>query len=147
MKPSDIHGGPEKSRGINAMKDYLEYAKTGTLRGHVDWSNRLPESPFEIAVARAVRNMGLDVVPQVGVAGYFIDLGVLKPERDDEFLLGIECDGKTYHSARSARERDRLREEIIRSRGWEIHRVWSTDWFQNQQAEEQRLQERIQSLL
>jgi very-short-patch-repair endonuclease len=147
MKPSDIHGGPEKSRGINAMKDYLEYAKTGDLKGHVHWSNRSPESPFEIAVARAVRNMGLEVVPQVGVAGYFIDLGVLKPERDDEFLLGIECDGKTYHSARSARERDRLREEIIRSRGWEIHRIWSTDWFQNQQAEEQRLCQQIQRLM
>jgi len=147
MTPADIHGGPDKSRGVNAMKDYLEYAQTGRLGERGGWSGRDPESPFEIAVARIVRGMGLQVVPQVGVAGYFLDLGVLKPERDDEFLLGIECDGATYHSAKSARDRDRLREEVICSRGWEIHRVWSTDWFQNQEAEERRLRERIQSLL
>jgi very-short-patch-repair endonuclease len=147
MMPSDILGGPEKSIGVNAMKDYLDYCQTGTLGERGSSSGREPESPFEVAVARAVRKIGLRAVPQVGVAGYFIDLGVLKPGRDDEFLLGVECDGASYHSAKSARDRDRLREEVIRSRGWEIHRVWSTDWFQNQPAEEQRLRERIQSLL
>lgn len=147
MTPADIHGGPDKSLGVNAMKDYLEYAQTGRLGERGSRSGREPDSPFEIAVARIVRGMGLQVVPQVGVAGYFLDLGVLKPERDDEFLLGIECDGATYHSAKSARDRDRLREEVICSRGWQIHRIWSTDWFQNQEAEERRLRERIQDLL
>jgi hypothetical protein len=62
---------------------------------------------------------------------------------DDQFLLGIECDGATYHSSKSARDRDRLREQVIRSRGWELHRVWSTDWFLNRESEERRLRKAI----
>jgi len=75
------------------------------------------------------------VEPQVGVAGFFIDLAVVDPENAGRFVIGIECDGANYHRARSARDRDRLREAVLRSRGWEIHRIWSTDWFQRPQDE------------
>jgi very-short-patch-repair endonuclease len=88
--------------------------------------------------------MGLDVVPQVGVAGYFIDLGVRRRGEED-FVLGIECDGATYHSSKSARDRDRLRQEVIVSRGWTLHRVWSTDWYLNQRQEEQRLRQALEA--
>ena len=65
----------------------------------------------------------------MGTAGFIIDLAVVDPVSPGRYLLGIECDGATYHSSRSARDRDRLRETVLRDRGWKIHRVWSTDWF------------------
>ncbi|HEY1718934.1 MAG TPA: hypothetical protein VGH42_11675 [Verrucomicrobiae bacterium] len=71
---------------------------------------------------------------------------MLRPNRTDEFILGIECDGATYHSAKSARDRDRLREEILCKRGWNIHRIWSTDWFKNQSTETTRLKETLERL-
>ncbi|EMB16035.1 DUF4011 domain-containing protein [Rhodopirellula europaea] len=141
--PGDIQGGPEKSRGVNAYKDFLSYAITGAIDDGGIVGGKAPDSPFEIAVCRTIEQMGLEAVPQVGVAGFFIDIGVRRREGDRSFLLGIECDGATYHSARSARDRDRLREEIIRSRGWEIHRIWSTDWFLNQRVEETKLKQAI----
>jgi len=147
IMPEDIHGGADRSRGLNSMRDYLKYAQTGLLVDPGTITNRLPDSPFEIAVGRVVRNLGLEVVPQVGVAGYFIDIGVLKPGSKVDYLMGIECDGATYHSAKSARDRDRLREEVILKRGWKLHRIWSTDWFLNQHAEERRLTHAIRSLL
>jgi very-short-patch-repair endonuclease len=107
---------------------------------------RTPDSPFEIAVARVVESMGLQAVPQVGVAGYFIDIGVRHPNSGD-YILGIECDGATYHSSLSARDRDRLREEVIRSRGWNLHRIWSTDWFWQQSFEIERLRAAITASL
>lgn len=140
MTPADIKGGPDKNRGVNAMKDYLHYAMTGQLVDRGTGSCREPDSHFEISVARVVESLGLRVVPQVGVAGYFVDLGVLHPSSPGDFLLGIECDGAMYHSSKSARDRDRLREEVITARGWKLHRIWSTDWFLNQEAEEERLQ-------
>jgi very-short-patch-repair endonuclease len=82
---------------------------------------------------------GFQVMPQVGVAGFFIDLGVLHPAKQGTFLLGIECDGASYHSGRSARDRDRLRQEILESHGWKIYRIWSTDWFRSRDKEVQRL--------
>ena len=68
---------------------------------------------------------------QVGVAGYFIDLAVKHPQNPGLFAIGIECDGYTYHSSRAARDRDRLREGVLKDRGWKLHRIWSTDWFVN----------------
>jgi very-short-patch-repair endonuclease len=73
--------------------------------------------------------MGYEAVPQVGVAGYFIDIGVRHAEWQYGFVLGVECDGVTYHSAKSARDRDRLRQENLERLGWRLHRIWSTDWF------------------
>src|SRR5215212_2308559 len=83
--------------------------------------------------------LGYQVETQVGSAGFFIDLAIVDPERPGRYLLGIECDGATYHSARSARDRDRLRQEVLESLGWRIHRVWSTDWFSNPEGELKRL--------
>jgi very-short-patch-repair endonuclease len=96
-------------------------------------------------VAREVEKFNVKVVPQVGVAGYFIDLAVEHPNDPGRYILGIECDGATYHSARSTRERDRLREAILtQSHGWAIHRIWSTEWFHNRKREIERLRERIE---
>jgi len=147
MRPSDIQYGPDKSRGVNAYHDFLEFAYSGTLREIGSESGREPGSPFEESVARVVETMGLEPVFQVGVAGFFIDIGVRRREGNREFLLGIECDGASYHSSRSARDRDRLREEIITSRGWKLHRIWSTEWFLNQSTEEERLERALRGCL
>jgi hypothetical protein len=65
----------------------------------------------------------------VGTAGFLIDLAVVDSQQRGRYLLGVECDGASYHSARWARDRDRLREQVLKDRGWNIHRIWSTDWF------------------
>ena len=84
---------------------------------------------------RKLAAAGYESEPQVGVAGFFIDLAVRNPDRPGEFLMGIECDGATYHSAKSARDRDRLRQEVLEGLGWQIRRIWSTDWFRNSDAQ------------
>jgi very-short-patch-repair endonuclease len=143
MHPEDIKAEPGKSRGVHAMRDFLEYAMSGKLVDRGARTHRLPDSPFEEAVGKVLSDLGVGFVPQVGVAGYYVDIGVLAPGSQHDFVLGIECDGATYHSARSARDRDRLREEVITRRGWKLHRIWSTDWFLNQPAEELRLREAV----
>jgi very-short-patch-repair endonuclease len=87
--------------------------------------------------------MGFEAVPQVGVAGYFVDIGVRHPDWAHGFVLGVECDGASYHSAKSARDRDRLRQEVLEGLGWRFHRIWSTDWFNNPQREAERLRKVI----
>jgi hypothetical protein len=74
-------------------------------------------------------------------------LGVRHPAKAGTFLLGIECDGASYHSGRSARDRDRLRQEILENLGWKIHRIWSTDWFKSRESEIKRLLRRIEEIL
>jgi very-short-patch-repair endonuclease len=89
---------------------------------------------------------GYECEPQLGVAGFWLDLAVKDPNKPGRFLVGIECDGATYHSARSARDRDRLRQDILEQLGWEIHRIWSTDWFKNPQAQLEPIIKRLEKL-
>lgn len=142
MLPSDVVVDEKVSLGRKALQEYLEFAKSGVLphvRGVA--TGREGDSDFELAVADALRTRGYETEGQVGVAGYFIDLGVRHPERRSEFLAGIECDGVTYHSSLSARDRDRIRQEILESLGWRgrIIRVWSTDWFADPAGQTERL--------
>ncbi|MCF6310024.1 MAG: DUF559 domain-containing protein [Sulfurimonas sp.] len=83
-------------------------------------------------------DIGVTSVPQVGVAGYFIDLAIVSEEGED-FILAIECDGATYHSSKSARDRDRLKDEVLNKLGWKVYRIWSVDWYRNRQNEVQKL--------
>ena len=104
------------------------------------------DSPFEEAVCRGLRKAGYTVKTQVGCSGYRIDMAIRDEKNPGEFLLGIECDGRTYHSSATARDRDRLREEVLRKLEWKIYRIWSTDWFKNPQRELDRLIKYIEDL-
>lgn len=133
LRPEDIDLSRTKSRGVADLKTYLDFAINGAkvLASQSSPTGREPDSPFEVAVIKELRDRGWQVVPQIGVSGYRIDLAVINKFKPGNFLLGIECDGATYHSAPSARDRDRLRQLVLEGLGWKIHRIWSTDWWFN----------------
>jgi len=124
----DIDLGRATAVGAKAFKTFLHYAQTGRLDVGVSATVRF-ETEFERQVAAALRGAGYHVESQVGVAGFFVDLAVVDPEVPSGYVLGIECDGRQYDAARSSRDRDRLRQQVLEDRGWKIHRVWSLDWF------------------
>lgn len=122
-----------RSKGVAAFKSYLHFAQTGNVP--LGTSNvRELDSPFEEEVYRALSQLGYDVVGQVGIAGFFVDLAIRDPNKPGRFILGIECDGVAYHSCRSARDRDRLRQQVLEDQGWFIHRIWSTDWLHSKEG-------------
>lgn len=135
MGAEDILVGPSSSRGVKSLQNFLRYCETGYIHQVEDDTCRAPDSDFEVAVMDALREQGFECKSQVGVSGFFIDVAVVDPGNPGRFLMGIECDGATYHSAKSARDRDRLRQSILERLGWRIRRIWSTDWFKNPQAE------------
>ena len=142
MQANDIAVGPGVSEGVRILRDYLEYAATGKIETGTD-TGREPESPFEEYVMERLRGQGLEIDPQVGVAGFRIDLGVRHSDYPHGYLLGVECDGRAYHSALSVRDRDRLREAVLRDLGWDIYRIWSTDWFEDADRELKKLMEYV----
>lgn len=146
LKAQDIRIGETPARGVHALRTFLHFASTGELDLPAP-TGKEPQSDFEIAVIEALQAHGYSVVPQVGSSGFFVDIGVCDPHNPERFVLGIECDGKKYHSARSARDRDRLRQEVLERRGWRIHRIWSTDWWQNPERELKRALEAIEQAL
>jgi len=146
MGSDDIVADAAAKRGVKALRDFLSFCETGILHKTERDTGRPPDSDFEIAVMDALYEEGFECVPQVGVAGFFIDLAVLDPGNPGRYLMGIECDGATYHSAKSVRDRDKLRQSILERLGWKISRIWSTDWFKNPHGELQPIIRELNSL-
>ena len=136
------------SEGVRHLRRYLDFAgrtdnRVAALEVPLVESCGDVESPFEDEVLRTVRGWGYEVVPQVGCAGYRIDLAIRLPDRAGEFALGIECDGAMYHSSRVARDRDRLRQEVLERLGWRLHRIWGPAWSRSRAEQETRLKNAI----
>ena len=146
MTAGDIRAEEHGNPGVFMLKRWLEYAKTGKIESG-EKTNREPDSEFECFVINQITAMGCEATPQVGVAGYFVDIGVTHPDWPHGFLMGVECDGASYHSSRSARDRDRLRQEVLEGLGWHLYRIWSTDWFNNPAAEAAKLRDHIAARL
>jgi very-short-patch-repair endonuclease len=131
VKSNDLGDIPHERVGARRLKDFMEYAATGALPGPSPVATHAETNDFEDAVQAVLEAAGHRVEPQVGVGSYRIDLGIRHPTNSDRFILGIECDGATYHSARTARDRDLLRQQQLEKLGWRLYRVWSTDWFKD----------------
>jgi len=143
LDPDEIRTTDITPRGLRVFKEYLKYAKTGSI-SISKITGRDYGSEFERAVAQHIKDWGYEVDSQVGVGGYFLDLAVIHPHKPGKHMLAIECDGATYHSSRSARDRDRLRQQALERMGWCIHRIWSTDWFRNPRSQLVELKKLLQ---
>jgi very-short-patch-repair endonuclease len=139
MRGDEISPAATTSDGPRLLREFLLYAEHGRLESARASRLSDTESPFEREVLAELIRRGIKALPQVGVAGYRIDIGVLDDEVQGRFVCGIECDGAAYHSSETARDRDRLRHEVLENRGWALIRVWSTDWFKDRAGQIERL--------
>lgn len=160
IEPEELSVDSSKNVGPKLFKKYLQYARAvsngnieeqeAILYSLIDSSinhntERVHDSDFEAEVYDMLVEKGYEVHTQVGVSGYRIDMAIYDKEKD-QYILGIECDGATYHSSKSARERDIHRQRYLESRGWNIIRIWSRNWWKDPKAEISRIQERLKEL-
>jgi hypothetical protein len=136
--PGDIDPSRTRRDGPRVLKRFLDFAKSGIIDTRKA-TGLCHDSPFEADVAAVIRSLGYLADPQVGTSGFRIDIGVRHPDRPGQYLVAVECDGAAYHGALWARERDRLRQDILENLGWRFHRIWSTDWFHDRRREVERL--------
>lgn len=149
FKAEHLKAERAKHVAVTHLKTFLDYADRGTIALYAQTEGSVGgfESPFEQAVAERLSARGWQIVPQIGVSGFRIDLGVVNPDRPGAYLAGIECDGATYHRAATAQDRDKIREQILRNLGWEIVRVWSTDWWNDGDGATEALHSALSQLL
>ncbi|MGL4669166.1 MAG: DUF4011 domain-containing protein [Methanobacteriaceae archaeon] len=138
FKSKDLNLERSSSRGIQALKNFLYYAETGNFPSSYKTSHDF-DSEFEKSVYNFLEGEGYIVEKQVGCAGFRIDLAIVDKENNDNYIIGVECDGAPYHSSNVARDRDRLRQEILEGLGWTLHRIWSTEWYHNRNNAKEKL--------
>ena len=131
FRADQLNADGAKHVGVRHLKAFLDYAERGPIALHAQDRGSVGgfDSPFEEAVSIQLQSRGWQVVSQIGVSAFRIDLGIIHPDKPGAYLAGIECDGATYHRSATAQDRDKIREQILRHLGWEILRIWSTDWW------------------
>jgi very-short-patch-repair endonuclease len=130
--------------GVELLRNYLQYASTNgrQLGDAVVTGEEL--NAFEAEIFDCLSSKGLRLIPQMGASQFRIDMAAEHPEKPGRYVLAIECDGATYHSSYTARDRDRLRQQQLENLGWRFHRIWSTDWFMRKEEEIQRAMKAFQ---
>ncbi|MRG28983.1 AAA domain-containing protein [Laceyella tengchongensis] len=164
IDPHELNVAGTKHEGPKLFRHYLEYAKAvseGNKEQVLSILNRINpqsetkkqyhddqfDSPFEVEVCDYLRSIGYEVDTQIGVSGYRIDLGIVHPKDPGRYILGVECDGETYHRSPHAKERDLYRQEFLESRGWNIQRIWSRNWWRNPGIEIEKIDRKVKELL
>ena len=147
--PSMIDLNRTGARAVRDLRDVLDYADRGpkALAQSVKGSMGGYDSDFEESVDTRIKDKGWQTVTQVGVSRFRVDLGVVHPKRPGDFLAGVECDGATYHSSATARDRDKVRASVLEGLGWNLVRVWSTDWFCDPESEIEKIDRQLNKLL
>ena len=130
LRGDQINLARTQAAGVRDLKHFLDFAERGGA-ALMPGAATTPAmgADFELLVAECIRQEGFEVHHQVGCSGYRIDLAVVHPRKPGRYLLGIECDGATYQRAKTARDRDKLRQAVLEGLGWKLHRIWSTDWW------------------
>ena len=130
----DMQPGRSTARGVELLRQYLEFAASGgaAMGGSLGGE---PMNAFEVDIMQRLERRGIPVTPQYGVANYRLDFACGHPEQPGRMVLAIEADGATYHSTPTARDRDRLRQQVLECLGWRFHRIWSTDWFRDPEGQ------------
>lgn len=136
---AEIDPNASQAEGFQLMRRFIEYAATGGESFGDEGTQHVPCNPFEADIQQRLEEAGLSVIPQWGVGGYRIDFAIQHPSEPGRFVLAVEADGASYHSGTVARERDRLRQQLLEARGWTFVRIWSSDYFFDPQPEIQRV--------
>ena len=135
---ADLDPNKLRAEGARMLRDYLAYAESGGGDLGAVRAGKIPLNQFERDIQKGLQEAGIPLVAQYGSAGYWIDFAAAHPEKRGRMVLAIEADGARYHSSRTARDRDRLRQEHLERIGWRFHRIWSTDWFLHREREIER---------
>ncbi|MEY3370627.1 MAG: hypothetical protein RLZZ361_1297 [Cyanobacteriota bacterium] len=153
---SDIDLNRTSAQGAILLKKYLAFAETcsgsAVQLDDIEFNRQdlpkeiLQKSLIEESIAKALENLGYQVERFLGASDYRIDLAVRNPKNSNEFVLGIETDGEMYRSAKTTRDRERLRREVLESLGWKVHRIWARDWIRNRDDELDKLNQAIQAI-
>lgn len=148
LRAEDIDLSRTRAVGAHHLRSFLEYAARGPeaiAEASVPTESKAT-SALQADIRTRLTSSGWNVAEQVGCSGYRIDLAVEHREEPGRYLLGIECDGENYGLARCARDRDRLRALVLRGLGWQLHRVWSSDWWHDPKAELERIEATLRAI-
>lgn len=128
-----------KSKGVEALKDFLKFAQKGRLLGEYVETRVQKEQGIMEHICQAITDGGYQYQKAVGHSKFKVDIAVVNPYNPDEYLLGIMLDGDSYLQSANTRDREVAQISVLNGLGWELHRIWTMDWWDNRDKELSKL--------
>lgn len=147
ITPSQLNVSKLSSRGVAELKAFLEYAGRGERTLSLkDIRRDLDSANLNAVIAEKLRERGYKVITTIGASKFKVDLAVVHPEDDNQYILGIMCGGESYRDSRACYDREILQKSVLNGLGWEIHNVFPLDWFENEDRETDRIVQKIEAI-
>jgi len=143
VRAADVDPDRTRARGAALLREFLEYAEEGG--DAMPGPDTAPLTPFEISVRDRLSAEGIPLKPHYGGGRHRIDFAAFDQKYRGRPVLAIETDGVGYNMSDTARDRDRLRLEVLGQRGWRHHRIWSIDWYRDPDSETARVKQAWES--
>ena len=135
-----------RSRGVEALKHFLDYAEKGRLGTGYQKQNLIKKQGIAEYICGKLAEAGYEFQKEVGHSQFKIDIAVIHPEKPEEYLLGIMLDGESYRRAANTKDREVGQINVLTGLGWNLHRIWTMDWWDNREKEIQKLFEKLGSM-
>ncbi len=135
------------AEGVAGLKAFMQFAEKGNLSVR-------PEDVQEVrnkqhlseSVSKKLQEKGLEVKCNIGTSGFKVDIGIVHPNNAQQYILGIVVDGHYYYNANTTNDREMVMPSVLKALGWNIHRIWTIDWFENSDKIIDTIIERVKQL-
>lgn len=128
-----------KSKGVESLKDFLQFAQKGGLQGDYVETRVQKDQGIMEHICQAITDGGYKYQKAVGHSKFKIDIAVINPYNPEEYLLGIMLDGESYRQSANTKDREVAQISVLNGLGWELHRIWTMDWWDNRDKELSKL--------
>jgi hypothetical protein len=147
IRPEMIDPSRTTAQGVADLKSFLEYARSGKQALPLsDAERRKNLEGLDRVIASKLEERGYKVHTDIGNSNFKVDIGIVNPDKPSEYILGIGCGGASYQEARTARDRDILQDSVMAGLGWNLHRIYPMDWYENMEKELSKVEERVEAI-
>lgn len=146
LRPDQIDLNRTSSIGVAGLKRFLEYAQerekvAADIRADGDSAPSI-----ENIIAVELRKRGHTVHTNIGCSGYKVNIGIVNPQKEKTYSLGILCDGIKYKETKTTRDREVVQTNVLKLLGWHILRVWTMDWWENKEEVLKSIEDEIEKI-
>ncbi len=146
IRPEQIDTARSRSEGIAGLRGFLEFTAKGTSALPIRHTSSAKQSGGEFAgtVAGELEKLGYGIKCGIGSSDYKIDIGVVDPDNEGRYILGILCESETNFALTNARDRNIVQPSVLTGLGWKLVAVHILDWLDDPQKVLRTLQKEIE---
>src|SRR5690606_31657420 len=148
LRADQIDLGRTSAEGVAGLKSFLQFAEKGYLALRPqDITINLNSYQLSKAISKKLEEKGLQVKNNIGTSGFKVDIGIVHPQNENQYILGIIVDGEYYYNAQTTNDREMVMPAVLGGLGWKLHRIWSMDWYENSSLIVNAIVAKVQQLL